>query len=224
MHENRETSETPAVEADGRSAGEGLGRTARMYVSEESDRGIVPRNHSNKDGFPSAEDGEGRLRIKENTFPFDTHPTLSGIARVPRWASVRTSGMLGRYSSAIRAACANKRSCGSVRGCALKAHGVQLSEMMTAAKPSQQPRTESCVVASTALRSVDREVVGRNNSERQDSPEIDRVGSGRPNPPMGKAEFQRATRQVLWNASGVRTAGMQPRDTMGTRESCQDQA
>ncbi|HWY54924.1 MAG TPA: hypothetical protein VNZ03_10705, partial [Terriglobales bacterium] len=32
------------------------------------------------------------------------------------WASVRTSGTLGRYSSAIRAACANERSCGSVRG------------------------------------------------------------------------------------------------------------
>jgi len=28
----------------------GLGRTACMYVSEESDSGILPRNHSNKDG------------------------------------------------------------------------------------------------------------------------------------------------------------------------------
>ena len=50
MHENRETSKTPAVHSDSRSAGEGLGRTARMYVSEESDRGVIPRNHSNKDG------------------------------------------------------------------------------------------------------------------------------------------------------------------------------
>ena len=32
------------------------------------------------------------------------------------WASVRTSSTLGRYSSAIRAACANERSCGSARG------------------------------------------------------------------------------------------------------------
>jgi hypothetical protein len=68
MHGNRETSKTPAVQTDGRSAGEGLGRTARMYVSEESDRSIVPRNHSNKDGVSSAESEEGRLRIKENTF------------------------------------------------------------------------------------------------------------------------------------------------------------
>ena len=68
MHENRETSETSAVELDGRSAGEGLGRTARRYVPEESDHGIVPRNRSNKDGELSAESEEGRLRIKEITF------------------------------------------------------------------------------------------------------------------------------------------------------------
>ena len=115
MHENRETSKTPAVQTDRRSAGEGLGRTARRYASEESDRGIVPMNHSNQDGVASAESEEGRLRIKENTFPFDMHPTLSGNARVHGWASVRTSATLGRYSSAIRAACANERPCGSVR-------------------------------------------------------------------------------------------------------------
>ena len=57
--------------------------------------------------------------------------------------------------------------------CALKAHGIQSPEMVTAAKLSSQPRTESCVVATTALRSVDREVVGRNVSERKDNPEIE---------------------------------------------------
>jgi hypothetical protein len=40
-------------------------------------------NHSNKDGISSAESEEGRLRLKENTFPFDTYPTQSGSARVP---------------------------------------------------------------------------------------------------------------------------------------------
>ncbi len=50
MHENRETSETPAVKPGSRSAGEGSGHTARVYVSEESHSGIVPMNHSNKDG------------------------------------------------------------------------------------------------------------------------------------------------------------------------------
>ncbi len=83
MHENRETSETPAIPTDGRSAGEGSGRTARAYVCEESHCGVVPMNHSNQD-TKSAESGEGRLRLKENTFPFDTYPTQRGTARVPR--------------------------------------------------------------------------------------------------------------------------------------------
>jgi hypothetical protein len=69
---------------DGRSAGEGSGRTARVYVCEESHCGIVPMNHSNKDGSSLAESEEGRLRIKENTHPLDTYPTQRGTARVPR--------------------------------------------------------------------------------------------------------------------------------------------
>jgi hypothetical protein len=84
MHENRETSEVPAVKVSCRTAGEGSGRTARTYVCEESHRGIVPMNHSNKDGASSAESEEGRLRLKENTFPSCTYPTQSGSARVPR--------------------------------------------------------------------------------------------------------------------------------------------
>jgi hypothetical protein len=84
MHENRETSETPVAHLGSRSAGEGSGRTARVYVCEESHCGVVPMNHSNKDKQLSAESGEGRLRIKENTFPFDTYPTQCGTARVPR--------------------------------------------------------------------------------------------------------------------------------------------
>jgi|HubBroStandDraft_1064217.scaffolds.fasta_scaffold163312_2 hypothetical protein len=114
--ENRETSEKPAKNVGRRTAGEGSGCTARMHVSEESDSGILPMNHSNKDGKPSAESEEGRLLIKENSLPSSTYPTQSGSARVPRVESVRTRSMLGRYSSAIRAACANERSCGSVRG------------------------------------------------------------------------------------------------------------
>ena len=82
MHENRETSEIPVGKLRDRTAGEGLGRTARMYVSEESDSGILPKNHSNKDGTSSAESEEGRLLITENAFPSDTYPTLSGTARV----------------------------------------------------------------------------------------------------------------------------------------------
>ena len=75
MHENRETSEMPAANVCRRTAGEGSGHTARVSVSEESHRGIVPMNHSNKDRESSAESEEGRLRIKENTLLFDTYPT-----------------------------------------------------------------------------------------------------------------------------------------------------
>ena len=84
MHENRETSETPAAQPCSRSAGEGSGHTARVYVSEGSHRGIVPMNHSNKDGASSAESEEGRLRLKENALSSGMYPTPSGTARVPR--------------------------------------------------------------------------------------------------------------------------------------------
>src|SRR5215472_6274785 len=60
MHENRETSEAPAVKPGSRSAGEGDSRTARMYVPEESHNGVVPMNYSNNDKTSSAESGEGR--------------------------------------------------------------------------------------------------------------------------------------------------------------------
>ncbi len=68
------------VRPDRRSAGEGLGHTARMNVAEESHSGIVPMNHSNKDGRLSAESGEGRPLIKENAGQPHTHPTQSGNA------------------------------------------------------------------------------------------------------------------------------------------------
>jgi hypothetical protein len=60
MRENRETSETPAVQPDSRSAGEGQSHKARVYVYEESHSGILPMNHSNKDGTSPAESGEER--------------------------------------------------------------------------------------------------------------------------------------------------------------------
>ena len=65
----------PAANVCRRPAGEGSGHTARVYVSEESHCGVVPMNHSNKDGTSSAESEEGRLRIKENALLFDTYPT-----------------------------------------------------------------------------------------------------------------------------------------------------
>jgi hypothetical protein len=78
MHENRETSETPAAQPGHRSAGEGLSHKARAYVCEESHSGILPMNHSNKDGTSPAESGEGRPLIKENAGQPNTYPTQSG--------------------------------------------------------------------------------------------------------------------------------------------------
>jgi RNA-directed DNA polymerase len=78
MHENRETSETPVVQPDRRSAGEGRSRTARAYVCEESHSGRVPMNHSNKEGTSPAESGEERPLIKENAGQPNTYPTQSG--------------------------------------------------------------------------------------------------------------------------------------------------
>ena len=60
-----------------RTAGEGHGHTTRVHVSEESDSGILPMNHSNKDGKPLAESEEGRPLIKENTRQPNTYPTQS---------------------------------------------------------------------------------------------------------------------------------------------------
>jgi len=77
MHENRETSETPAVKTGSGTAGEGPGRTARMHVPEESDSGAVPMNHSNKDKKLLTESEEGRPLIKENILQPSTHSTQS---------------------------------------------------------------------------------------------------------------------------------------------------
>ena len=74
MHENRETSETPAGNHS-RTAGEGSGRKVRMHVAEESDSGIVPMNHSNKIEQSMAESEEGRPLIKENIHQSSMCPT-----------------------------------------------------------------------------------------------------------------------------------------------------
>ena len=98
MHENRETSAAPAVKLGSRPAGEGNSRTARAYVSEESHGGIVPMNHSNKDGKPFAESGEGRPPIKESVRQPNTNPTQSGkaVSQGLRQALLRKKSARGR--------------------------------------------------------------------------------------------------------------------------------
>ena len=60
-----------------------------MHVLEESDSGMVPMNHSNKDGTPLAEGKEGRPLVKENTHQSGTHPTQSGARVSQGLAGVR---------------------------------------------------------------------------------------------------------------------------------------
>jgi len=78
--------------AESRPAGEDLGRTARIYVPEGSDSGIVPMNHSDSAGKPWAENEERGSLIKEHIPAPNTHPTQS-VARTqpkrPCWASPR---------------------------------------------------------------------------------------------------------------------------------------
>ena len=82
MRENRATSVTSR--SDRERSEKALSRTADVYVVEESDQAIVPTNRPNKEGKPSAEDGEGRAWREENVVRSSTSPTLSGITRVPR--------------------------------------------------------------------------------------------------------------------------------------------
>ncbi len=86
----------PVGKVDGRPAGEGDSHTARMHVLEESDSGIVPMNHSNKDGAPLAEGEEGRPLVKENTHQSGTHPTQSGARVSQGLAGVRKAAQEGR--------------------------------------------------------------------------------------------------------------------------------
>jgi RNA-directed DNA polymerase len=54
-----------------------ISRKTRAHVTEESDNGRVPMNHSNKDGKLLAESEEGRPLIKENVRQPNTYPTQS---------------------------------------------------------------------------------------------------------------------------------------------------
>src|ERR1700692_1775437 len=89
MHENRETSETPAAQPGRRSAGEGLSHKARADVYEESHSGIGPMKHSKNNGRSSVESEEGRPLIKENARQSNTYPTQSGKGVSQGLASVR---------------------------------------------------------------------------------------------------------------------------------------
>ena len=91
MHENRETSGAPGRSRRLGRSEKMQNRTSDMHASEESDRAIVPMNQPNKEGPPSAEVGEGRVRAKENIVQSNTSPTQSGDQSVPGIARCATS-------------------------------------------------------------------------------------------------------------------------------------
>jgi len=77
MHENREISSTPLSNDQGRSA-KAINHNAGVYVPEKSHCAVVPVNQPNKGAEASAEVGEGRAQMKENTAQLNMQPTQSG--------------------------------------------------------------------------------------------------------------------------------------------------
>ena len=78
MHENRETSEASRSNQERDRSAKGRTRNADKHAFEGSDCVVVPMNQPNKGGSSPAEDGEGRMRTKENIAPSNTSPTQSG--------------------------------------------------------------------------------------------------------------------------------------------------
>lgn len=90
MHENREISEMSENESAQQTGGRRQSHTAHMHVSEKSDSGTVPMNHSNNDDQSAlAESEEGRTLIKENTHQSSTHSTQSEVRVSQGLAGVR---------------------------------------------------------------------------------------------------------------------------------------
>jgi RNA-directed DNA polymerase len=77
MHENREISCTSWSSDQDRSA-KAINRAADTNVQEKSDCAVLPVNQPNKERQLSAEAGEGRAPIEENTVQSHMRPTQSG--------------------------------------------------------------------------------------------------------------------------------------------------
>jgi RNA-directed DNA polymerase len=86
----------PEANLSDRPAGEGESHTASMHVLEESDGGIVPMKHLNKDGETLAEGAEGSPLIKENTHQSSTFSTQSEDRVSQGWAGVRKAAREGK--------------------------------------------------------------------------------------------------------------------------------
>jgi RNA-directed DNA polymerase len=79
----------PETKHGNRPVGEGQSHTAHMHVFEESDSGILPMSHPNKNEKSLAEDEEGRPLIRENIRQANTRSTQSGARVSQGLAGVR---------------------------------------------------------------------------------------------------------------------------------------
>jgi len=70
-----------------------------MYANEKSDKVVVPKKHSNKEGLPFAEDVEGRTLPKRNTSQVTAVRTQSRVAALSGLAGVRQTGIVRRSYS-----------------------------------------------------------------------------------------------------------------------------
>ena len=114
MHENREISGASRSHQDRDRSAKAQSHNADAYVSEKSDRAVVPLNQPNKGECILAEVGEGRARAKENIVWSYTSPTQSGETSVPRIERC-AAGVLGRHDPR-QEPYALTRPYGSVRG------------------------------------------------------------------------------------------------------------
>jgi hypothetical protein len=117
MHENRETSETPAVQPRQQVGG----RRLRPHGPHGRLRGVTLR-HSTDESFEQRRNARRRRVRREGcgsrrTLFHLTRTRLRAGLRVSHgWATVRPTDRVGRNSSEIRTGCANQRPSGSVRG------------------------------------------------------------------------------------------------------------
>jgi len=91
----------PAAKVSRRTAGEGSGRTARVYVSEESHSGIVPMNHSNKDGKVVGGEWGGKAADRGE------HSSIRHVPDTERVCARPTGGRV--YGKAVRLAASHPR-------------------------------------------------------------------------------------------------------------------
>jgi len=129
-------------------------RRSHRGRGEESDGCIVPVKPRTMPAHVGGGDGGGKAAGRREGEQRRMPRTQGRAWHVPEAVSLRIGAAQVVYASELRSRWTfdrspvrESRTVGSVRGCALQARRTQLPEMAAAAKPSEQPRTESCVAS-----------------------------------------------------------------------------